>query len=80
VPGDAPIGSAWMVSMMRLLPLPAVAVQRRVVVTGLGAVSPLACGMEETWARLLRGASGVRQLQADDPHYPVSGILQFNAR
>jgi 3-oxoacyl-(acyl-carrier-protein) synthase len=65
--------------MMRLLPLPAVAVQRRVVVTGLGAVSPLACGMEETWARLLRGDSGVRQLQADDPHYPVSDTVHFAA-
>ncbi|WP_116133703.1 beta-ketoacyl-ACP synthase II [Tropicimonas sp. IMCC34043] len=31
---------------------------RRVVVTGLGMVSPLACGVEETWARLLAGDSG----------------------
>ncbi|WP_188527260.1 beta-ketoacyl-ACP synthase II [Sinisalibacter lacisalsi] len=31
---------------------------RRVVVTGLGMVSPLACGVEETWARLLAGQSG----------------------
>jgi 3-oxoacyl-(acyl-carrier-protein) synthase len=61
---------------MRLLPLPAVAVQRRVVVTGLGAVSPLACGMEETWARLLKGATGVRQLQADETQYPVSACLR----
>jgi 3-oxoacyl-[acyl-carrier-protein] synthase II len=31
---------------------------RRVVVTGLGMVSPLACGVEETWSRLLVGQSG----------------------
>ncbi len=30
---------------------------RRVVVTGLGVVSPLACGVEETWSRLLAGRS-----------------------
>ena len=31
---------------------------RRVVVTGLGIVSPLASGIEETWSRLLSGQSG----------------------
>jgi 3-oxoacyl-[acyl-carrier-protein] synthase II len=31
---------------------------RRVVVTGLGMVTPLACGVEETWNRLIAGQSG----------------------
>ena len=31
---------------------------RRVVVTGLGMVTPLACGVEATWSRLIAGQSG----------------------
>ena len=31
---------------------------RRVVVTGLGMVTPLACGVEATWSRLIEGRSG----------------------
>ncbi len=39
---------------------------RRVVVTGLGMVTPLACGVEPTWARLIAGKSGARKVESFD--------------
>lgn len=35
---------------------------KRIVVTGMGAVTPLGCGVEQIWQRLLAGQSGIRRL------------------
>lgn len=43
---------------------------RRVVVTGLGIVSPLGCGVEHTWKRLISGESGIRAIE----HFDVSDL------
>jgi 3-oxoacyl-[acyl-carrier-protein] synthase II len=39
---------------------------RRVVVTGLGMLTPLACGVEPTWRRLIEGKSGARGVERFD--------------
>lgn len=39
---------------------------RRVVVTGLGMVSPLGCGVETTWRRILNGDSGAKRIDMFD--------------
>jgi 3-oxoacyl-[acyl-carrier-protein] synthase II len=43
---------------------------RRVVVTGLGMLTPLGCGVEPTWKKLLAGESGASKID----HFDVSDI------
>ncbi|MFS2225706.1 beta-ketoacyl-ACP synthase II [Pantoea sp. B65] len=38
---------------------------KRIVVTGCGIISPLGCGTEIVWRRLLEGRSGIRSLSAE---------------
>lgn len=51
---------------------------RRIVVTGMGAVSPLASGVEASWRRLLAGRSGLRRLPEEmvpDLAAKVAGVV-----
>jgi len=51
---------------------------RRIVVSGMGVVSPLGCGVETSWARLIAGRSGLRALSdntaADLPARVVASV------
>jgi len=43
------------------------AFRRRVAITGLGALTPLATGVEESWQKLCQGKSGVTRITKFDP-------------
>jgi 3-oxoacyl-[acyl-carrier-protein] synthase II len=50
----------------------------RIVVTGMGVVSPLGCGVETVWQRLVEGRSGLRRLPDEmvgDLPAKVAGVI-----
>lgn len=49
--------------------------KRRVVVTGIGCVTPVATGVEETWSRILDGISGIGPVTHFDPEGLKTQIL-----
>lgn len=58
---------------------------RRVVVTGLGAVTPLAAGIKHTWRRLLESQSGIVSTAAKGPQFDalpsrVAGLVPLGDR
>ncbi len=53
---------------------------RRIVVTGLGLVSPLGCGVEHSWKRLIEGQSGlsaISRIDVSDLPAKVAGEIPF---
>ncbi|MCK4451236.1 MAG: beta-ketoacyl-[acyl-carrier-protein] synthase II, partial [Anaerolineae bacterium] len=59
-------------------------IEERVVITGLGAITPLALSVEETWQGLIAGRSGIgRVTQFDPSDYPtqiLGEVKGFKAR
>lgn len=56
---------------------------RRVVVTGVGLVTPLGAGRESTWTRLLEGRSGlglIRHIDVDDLPSRIAGLVPRSDR
>ena len=39
---------------------------KRVVITGMGIVSPVGCGIEHAWKNIVAGRSGVRRIEDFD--------------
>ena len=48
---------------------------RRVVVTGMGMVTPLASGVEPSWSKLLAGESGIRPIEGDTVGQIVMSLM-----
>ena len=48
--------------------------KRRVVITGLGAVSPLGIGVQTSWSNLIAGKSGISRITKFDPSNFASQI------
>ncbi|HML42155.1 MAG: beta-ketoacyl-ACP synthase II [Hyphomicrobium zavarzinii] len=53
---------------------------RRVVITGLGLVTPIGCGVEESWRNLLAGKSGARRIEEFDASDLSCQIANFVPR
>ncbi|GAB5468506.1 MAG: beta-ketoacyl-ACP synthase II [Rhodospirillales bacterium] len=53
-------------------------VSKRVVITGMGAVTPLGCGVGRVWERLIAGKSGIRhntRISVEDLPAKIAGLV-----
>ena len=53
---------------------------RRVVVTGMGMLTPLGCGVDVTWSRLIKGESGAKRVdrfEVDDLACQISCMIPY---
>ena len=51
---------------------------RRVVITGMGMVSPLGVGVDRNWARITNGESGIRKItefEVSDITSQIAGLV-----
>jgi 3-oxoacyl-[acyl-carrier-protein] synthase II len=56
---------------------------RRVVITGMGIVSPLGCGVDTVWANMLAGRSGVTRIdrfKVDDLACQIAGLVPAGSK
>ena len=53
---------------------------RRVVVTGLGLLTPLGCGVEPTWSRLIKGDSGAQKVEHFDVSFELGATLRARGK
>ena len=54
---------------------------KRVVVTGIGMVSPLAANLQDTWDLLINSKSGIRKItsfETDDLNVKIAGQIPTN--
>jgi 3-oxoacyl-[acyl-carrier-protein] synthase II len=49
-------------------------VKRRVVITGIGAITPIGTGVEELWSGVRRGTSAIRTIERFDPVHSASKV------
>lgn len=55
---------------------------RRVVITGMGIVSPLGVGVDKNWAELTNGKSGIRKItrfEASDMSSQIAGMVPYKS-